>query len=92
MWHHHAIGCALWQHGDKKAAIKYSKIALNLQSDNHPNKITQLLYFLVRDEIESAKKWAKFITEEPDKTTAQYNIELYKKGDFFSTKNCDITK
>ncbi len=83
MWHHHAISCALWRYGDKKATMKYSEIALKLQPDDHPNKITQLLYFLIRDEIENAEKWAKSITEEPEKTTAQYNIELYKKGDFF---------
>lgn len=83
MWYHHAISCALWRYGDKEAAIKYSEIALNLQPADHPNKITQLLYFLVRDEIESAEKWVKFITEEPEKTTAQYDVELYKNGDFF---------
>jgi len=83
MWYHHATSCALWKYGDKKSAIKYSEVTLDLQPDNHPNKITQLLYFLVRDEIGNAEKWAKSITEESEKTTTQYNIELYKKGDFF---------
>jgi len=83
MWYHHATSCALWRHEDKKAAMKYSEIALKLQPNNHPNKITRLLYFLIRDEIENAEKWTKSITKEPEKTAAQYNIELYKKGDFF---------
>lgn len=83
MWYHHAISCALSQYGDKKAALEYSKIALDIQPANHPNKITQLLYFLVRDEIKNAEKWQKLITTEPEKTTADYCIKLYKQGDFF---------
>lgn len=83
MWYHHAITCALWKYGDKEAAIEYSKMAINLQHDDHPNKITRLLYFLVRDDLASAEKWQKTITEEPEKSTAEYSIKLYKKGDFF---------
>ncbi|KKU81072.1 MAG: hypothetical protein UY07_C0026G0001 [Parcubacteria group bacterium GW2011_GWA1_47_8] len=83
MWYHHAISCALWKYGDKKTAQKYSKIALALQPIDHPNKITRLLYFLVRDDIKSAEQWAKTIHGEPEKTTARYSIKLYKQGDFF---------
>jgi len=83
MWYHHAISCALWQYGDKKKALEYSGVALKLQPDNHPNKITRLFYFLIRDDIKSAEEWQKSITEEPEKSTAEYNIRLYKRGDFF---------
>jgi len=85
MWYHHAISCALWQYGDKKAALDYSEIALKLQPDGHPNKITKLFYFLLRDDIENAEQWAKSITEEPEKATSQHNLNLYKKGKFFKS-------
>lgn len=86
MWYHHAISCALWKHGDREAAIEYSKVAVNLQPYNHPNKITRLLYFLVRDDLASAEKWQKIITKEPEKSTAEYSMNLYKKGNFFKSQ------
>lgn len=83
MWYHHAVSCALWRYGDKKKALKYSEIALKLQPDNHPNKITRLFYFLIRDDLENAEEWQKSITEEPEKSTADYFVKLYRYGDFF---------
>lgn len=43
-WYHHAISCARWK-GDKEAALHFSEVALELQTDEHPNQITKLLYF-----------------------------------------------
>lgn len=83
MWYHHAISCALFRYGDKKASIRYSATALDLQEEGHPNKITRLLYFLTRDDLNSAEQWFKSIKDEPEKTTANYSINLYKQGDFF---------
>jgi len=83
MWYHHAISCALWKYGDKKAAVRYSETALNLQSNDHPNKITKLLYLLVRSDLKGAKKWEVSITEEPEKTAARHLVGLYKSGNFF---------
>lgn len=83
MWYHHAISCAVWRYGDKNAALKYSEKALELQPVPHPNKITKLLYHLVRDDLEAAEAHAKTIDTEPEKSTAQYTLEEYKRGDFF---------
>lgn len=86
MWYHHATSCALYRYGNKKEAIKYSTIALDLQTEDHPNKITRLLYFLSRDNLNNAERWFKLITEEPEKTTAKYLIDRYKQGNFFKAQ------
>lgn len=84
MWYHHATGSALWRYGDKRTAKRYSRIALALQNHDHPNKITRLLYFLTRDSLMDAERWADSIHEKsPEKKTANYLIELYKQGRFF---------
>jgi tetratricopeptide (TPR) repeat protein len=85
MWHHHAISCALWRYGDKQAAQFHAQKALELQPKDHPNKITRLLFYLVFDRLTEAEEWAGTITTEPEKTTAQYDLRLYKKGDFFKS-------
>lgn len=83
MWYHHAISCALSKYGDKEAALEYSITALNYQPIDHPNKITRLLYLLIRDDLASAEEWQKSITKEPEKSTAEFLVNLYKRGDFF---------
>jgi len=87
MWYHHAISCALWRYGDKKAAQEYSARALELQPVGHPNSITRLLYLLIRDDLDGAEQWAETITTEPEKTTATYFVDLYKQGDFFEVQH-----
>lgn len=82
-WYHHAISCALWRYGDKVMAFEYSKKALSVQSNKHPNKITKLLHLLIQDDIEGALEWVKTVKDEPEKTSAEYYIDLYKKGNFF---------
>lgn len=83
LWYHHAISCALWQYADKDAALEFSARALAMQSEDHPNKITRLLYLLIRDRLEEAEAWLMTITTEPEKSTAQYSVDLYRNGDFF---------
>lgn len=86
LWYHHAITCALWKYGDKKSAQEFSEKALSFQSKNHPNKITRLLHLLTVDDIDGALKWAETITTEPEKSTARYDIALYKKKTFFDSQ------
>ena len=82
MWYHHAISCAIWRYKDKDAARRYAKKALELQPENHPNKITRLFYLLLHDKIDEAQDWAKNITTEPEKTTAQQILFEHKSGAF----------
>ena len=83
LWYHHAISCALWFYGDKKAAQEFSAKALKLQPKNHPNKITRLLYLLTRDNLADAEKWFEKINTEPEHSTALHSLNLYKQGNFF---------
>lgn len=81
-WYHHAISCALWRHKDKKTAETYAAKALSLQSEDHPNQITRLLYFLTRDELRDAEDWAARIEDTDEKETALAVIDEYKQGLF----------
>jgi hypothetical protein len=69
-WYHHAISCAVVKYKDMESAKEYSSKALGFQSEDHPNKITKLLFFLVHQRMDDAKEWATQIDEEPEKTTA----------------------
>lgn len=82
-WYHHAISCAIWRYQDKEAAQLYSQKALEYQESDHPNHITRLLYFLVRDGLKEAKDWAQNIEKDPEKTTAQDLIKEYEERGFF---------
>jgi hypothetical protein len=81
-WYHHAISCAVARYKDEEAAKVYATKALGYQSENHPNKITQLMAFLVDDQLDKAEEWAKDITNEDEKETATDLIEDYKKEGF----------
>lgn len=82
-WYHHAISCAIALHKDREKAKEYTEKALELQSEDHPNKITHLLYFLANEKIEEAEEWVETISEEPEKTTARELLDEYKKGELF---------
>jgi hypothetical protein len=83
-WYHHATSVALnSNHKDNQAAQEYVAMALAYKSEGNPNKITQLLYFLVNDQIKEAEEWAKTITEEPEKSSARDLIKEYKEKGFF---------
>jgi hypothetical protein len=70
-WYHHAISCALYKYKDKEKARACAIKALDIQPENHPNKITKLLSLLLDDKLEEARKWAQSIEEESEKSTAQ---------------------
>ncbi len=84
LWYHHAIGCALWVHGDKRQAKVYAERALTLQSysQNHPNKITRLLHLLLTEQEAEAEAWTATVTEEPERSYAAWLMEIYLKGEF----------
>jgi len=79
-WYHHAISCAIWKK-DREKAIEYSDKALEIQGENHPNKITKVLSLLVNDKVEEAEEFVK--TTETNRETAEELIEDYKHGKFF---------
>ena len=43
-WYHHAISCAVGRYKNKEAAQSYAAQALEIQPEDHPNKITRLLF------------------------------------------------
>lgn len=79
-WHHHAISCAYWKQ-DRDAACFHSAKALGYQEPGHPNKITKLLFFLIRDEIAQARLWAETIDDEVESLTAQNLLAWYERGE-----------
>ncbi|MFH1401416.1 MAG: hypothetical protein ABIG40_00355 [Parcubacteria group bacterium] len=81
-WHHHAISCAVYYKKDKKRAKEEADIALSLQSLDHPNKITKLLYLLVNDKLQEAEVHTKTIIDEVEKDTARDTIEDYKSSEW----------
>ena len=83
LWYHHGISYAVWHYIDKKKALIYSAAALKYQGKDHPNKITPLLYFLIRDQLPKAEKLLKIIKNESEKSTAKKLVKFYKEGGFF---------
>lgn len=82
-WYHHAISCAIWKYRDKQKAQEYAAKALQYQGEGHPNKITQLLDYLVNDKLKDAERWVADINEEPEKTTATDLLREYKEKGLF---------
>jgi hypothetical protein len=81
-WYHHAISYALWRR-NKKLAHEYATYALRYQQDDHPNKITKLLWMLTRDDLTGAQKWAAQIPPELDRELAFELISDYEQGRLF---------
>ena len=82
-WYHHAISCAVGRYKDKAKAQMYAAKALEIQPEDHPNKITRLLSLLVNNKLEEAEEWLAAINEDPEKTTGKELLENYKEGKFF---------
>ena len=82
-WNHHAISCAVWRYKDQQAAQQFSEQALKFQSDDHPNQITKLLFFLTHGELDLAEEWLLQINDKVEKETAEYLIDTYKRGGFY---------
>ena len=82
-WHHHAISCAIWRKKDRAAARFHAISALQYQGQDHPNKITRLLYLLVHDRVDDAVRWCGEIVDEVEKETAVSLLVEYRDGGFF---------
>jgi len=83
-WYHHAISCAIWKRKDKPLAQFYATKALEFQPRSHPNKITQLLWFLVHDRLAEAKSWIEkedFVRYQL--VTARKLVKEYERGKLF---------
>lgn len=78
-WYHHAISCAI-RKGDKATAQKMAEKAVDIQPKNHPNQITQLLYYLVHDNLEGARVYAKDIQDEMEQDTAEFLMKSYESS------------
>jgi hypothetical protein len=82
LWNHHAAGVAV-ERQDEDAAIAFIDAALEYQPDDHPNQITQLLYYLIHGDLEEAESWAETITDATEQATAEEQIELFRQGQYF---------
>lgn len=82
-WHHHAISCER----SRSRAQAYADKALALQGEDHPNRITRLLWFLVYDRVKEAKMW--MANSPPDADPIEYQTGLdtiseYERRKFWS--------
>jgi hypothetical protein len=83
-WYHHAISCAAARYKDKEAAQMYATKAVEIQPEDHPNKITHLLFYLVHDRLQEAEELvAALAPKDDEKDTAESLIEGYKEIGFF---------
>lgn len=78
-YYHHGISYAM-RRRDRKLAIQYAECAMRYQWTNHPNKITRLLWLLLNDKVNAARKWAEQIPPELDRQTAFELIRDYERG------------
>ena len=79
-WYHHAVSCER----NRVQAQTYTAKALELQSEDHPNQITKLLWFLTHDKVDEAKGWAaKISTDSVEHQTAIDLIEAYEERKFW---------
>lgn len=80
-WYHHAISTAIARYKDLDSAKEFANKAMEYQSEDHPNKITKILQFLINDKLEEAEEFAETIsTESAESETAKYLIDNYKVG------------
>ncbi len=83
-WYHHAISCAVARYNDQEAAQGYARKALEMQSVDHPNQITRLLFYLVHDMLPEAEAHVAALADNHDeKDTAVAVLEHYKMTGFF---------
>lgn len=71
-WYHHAISCER----NRIQAQAYATKALELQTKNHPNRITKLLWFLVYDKVTEAKQWMADAPPDKDEIEHQNGLDL----------------
>ena len=81
-WYHHAISCETL----RTNAQKYAEKALSLMSDDHPNRITRLLWYLTKDDVIGAKAWLntkKELWDEVEFQTGKSLVEEYQRRTFW---------
>lgn len=79
-WYHHAVSCER----NRIQAQAYAAKALELQGNDHPNRITKLLWFLTHDRVYEAKEWvAKIPTDSVECQTGLDTIREYEERKFW---------
>lgn len=83
-WYHHATSCAIWRYKNKERALFFVRRALEYKTVDNPNKITQLLFFLINDQVKEAEELILTIDDSVEKESAKSVIEEYKEAGFFN--------
>jgi hypothetical protein len=78
-FHHHSASYAIFLKKDKNRAKEEVELALNFQANDHPNKITKLLYYLLSDMLREAEEYVKTING-VEFETALWLIDKYKNS------------
>jgi len=72
---------------NQELAQAFASKALELQNGEHPNQITQLLYYLVHHDVESAEAWVPNIVDVDDREVVAELIQDYKDNmSFYKNK------
>ncbi len=74
-WYHHAVSCER----SRIKAQSYAAKALELQGDDHPNRITKLLWFLTHDRVDEAKRWVAEAPPDTDRIEHQTGLDLIRE-------------
>ena len=74
-WYHHAVSCER----NRVQAQTYATKALELQGDDHPNRITRLLWFLTYDKVDEAKQWLVEAPAEADEVEDQTGLDTIRE-------------
>ena len=79
-WYHHATSCAIYRHDDRKKALYFIQKALRYQAriPDHPNKVTLLLYLLLKGNFSKAKTLVPTMNEDEIETGREL-VEEWKK-------------
>ena len=79
-WYHHATSCAIYRHNDRKQALYFVKKALRYQAriPAHPNKVTHLLYLLLKGRLSEAKALVPTMNEDEVETGREL-VEEWKE-------------
>lgn len=79
LWNHHAAGMALLGHKDHETARNFAEEALSYMPEDHPNKITKLLYFLSCGDVTGAENWIQNEVSDSEKNAVLDAIQNYKE-------------
>ena len=74
-WYHHAVSCER----KRAQAQAYAAKALKLQGDDHPNRITKLLWLLTHDKMDEAKQWMAEAPAEADEVEHQTGLDTIRE-------------